>query len=63
VERVIRRQFSGDPEVLQAALIIAFRLRCNFVHRRKEIYRINDQMENFHNANDLLMLVYEMHQA
>jgi hypothetical protein len=63
VEKVIRRQSSDDAEILSAALIIVYRLRNNFFHGVKWTYGIRDQLKNFRNANDILMFVYEMHQA
>jgi hypothetical protein len=61
VEKVIRGQSSDDAEVLSAALIIVFRLRNNLSHGVKWSYEIKGQLENFQNANDLLISVMEMH--
>jgi hypothetical protein len=63
VEKVVRRQSSDDAEILSAVLIIVFRLRNNLFHGVKWSYGLRGQLENFRNANDLLMSVIEMHQA
>jgi hypothetical protein len=63
VERVVRRQSSDDVEILSALLIMVFRLRNNLFHGIKWSYEIQGQLENFRNANNLLMTVMEMHRA
>jgi hypothetical protein len=63
VEKVVRCQSTDDVEILSALLIMVFRLRNNLFHGVKWSYGIRGQLENFRNANDLLMAVMEMHQA
>jgi hypothetical protein len=63
VEKVVRHHASDDAEILSAVLIIVFRLRNNFFHGVKWSYGISGQLENFRNANELLMSVIEMHRA
>jgi hypothetical protein len=63
VEKVIRRKASDDAEVLSAILIIVLRLRNNLFHGVKWSYGIKGQLDNFTNANTLLMSVMEMHQT
>jgi hypothetical protein len=63
VEKVVQRQSSDDAEILSALLILVFRLRNNLFHGLKWSYGIKGQLENFRNANDLLMSVMEMHRA
>jgi hypothetical protein len=63
VEKVVRRQSLDDVEILSALLIMVFRLRNNLFHGVKWSYGIRGQLENFRNANQLLMAVMEMHRA
>jgi hypothetical protein len=63
VEKVICEQSKDDAEVLSAALIIVFRLRNNLFHGVKWRYGIMGQLDNFRNANDLLMSVIEMYES
>ena len=62
VENVLRGQSSDEAEILTALLIIVFRLRNNLFHGIKWSYGIKDQLENFTNANAVLMAAMEMHQ-
>jgi hypothetical protein len=61
VEKVVRGQPSDDAEILSALLIMVFRMRNNLFHGLKWSYGIKGQLENFRNANDLLMSVMDMH--
>jgi hypothetical protein len=63
VEKVVRGQSSDDVEILSALLIMVFRLRNNLFHGVKWSYGIRGQLDNFRNANDLLMSVMEMHRG
>jgi len=63
VEKVVRGQSSEDVEILSALLIMVFRLRNNLFHGLKWSYGLRGQLQNFRNANDLLMSVMEMHRA
>jgi hypothetical protein len=62
VEKVLKGQSTDDSEIASAILIIVFRLRNNLFHGVKWSYGIRGQLENFHNANNVLMSVIEMHQ-
>jgi hypothetical protein len=62
VEKVVKAQSTDDTEIVSAILIIVFRLRNNLFHGVKWSYGIRDQLENFRNANNVLMSVMEMHQ-
>jgi hypothetical protein len=61
VERVICGQPAEDAEILSAVLIIVLRLRNNLFHGVKWSYGIKGQLENFRNANKVLMSVIELH--
>jgi hypothetical protein len=61
VERVLRGKSTDDSEILSAVLIIIYRLRNNLFHGVKWSYGIRGQLENFQNANAVLMAVIEMH--
>ena len=61
VEKVVRKQCQNDAEMLSAVLIIVLRLRNNLFHGIKWSYGIKDQLQNFQNANHVLMAVMEMH--
>ena len=63
VEKVLKGQSTDDTEIVSAILIIVFRLRNNLFHGVKWSYGIRGQLENFRNANNVLMSVIEMHQA
>jgi hypothetical protein len=63
VQKVVRGQSSDDVEILSALLIMVFRLRNNLFHGVKWSYGIRGQLDNFRNANDLLMSVMEMHRG
>jgi hypothetical protein len=62
VEKVVKRQSTDDTEILSAILIVVFRLRNNLFHGVKWSYGIRGQLENFRNANNVLMSVIDMHQ-
>jgi len=55
VENVLRGKSSDDAEILSAVLIIIYRLRNNLFHGVKWSYGIKDQLENFRNANAVLV--------
>ena len=63
VERVLRGKSSDDADILSALLIIVYRLRNNLFHGVKWSYGIKGQLENFRNANAVLMAAMEMHQS
>ncbi len=60
---IICGRTDDDAEVLSAALIIVLRLRNNLFHGVKWSYGIKGQLENFRNANNLLMSVIELHKT
>jgi hypothetical protein len=57
VENAVRGQTSDDAEILSAVLIIVLRLRNNLFHGVKWTYGIRGQLENFRNANNVLMSI------
>jgi hypothetical protein len=63
VEKVIRGQSTDDAEILSAILIIVLRLRNNLFHGIKWSYGIRGQLENFRNANNVLMSVITLHES
>jgi hypothetical protein len=61
VEAVLRKQSQDVAQILSAILIIVLRLRNNLFHGEKWAYGIKDQLNNFRNANAILMAVMDMH--
>jgi hypothetical protein len=61
VEKVIRGQASDDAETLSAVLIVVLRLRNNLFHGVKWTYGIKGQLDNFRNANNVLMSIIDLH--
>lgn len=64
VEDVLMNRVS-DPDpalILEALLIIIYRLRNNLFHGEKWDYGIKCQKENFRQANNVLMRVMDLHQ-
>lgn len=63
VEKVLRRETSTDGEILSAILIIVLRLRNNLFHGEKWTYELQGQLQNFNNANSVLMSVMDLHSS
>lgn len=63
VEKVLRRERATDDEILSAILIIVLRLRNNFFHGEKWAYELRGQLNNFNNANSVLMSVMDLHSS
>jgi hypothetical protein len=63
VEKVLRGQSSDDAEILAAVLIIVLRLRNNLFHGVKWSYEMKGQLDNFQNANEVLMAVIDLHKS
>lgn len=61
VEGVLIGGIDDAPRVVAALLVIVYRLRNNLFHGMKWAYGLADQLENFQNANALLMLSLEVH--
>lgn len=61
VSDVLKGAETDLPKVVLALLIIVFRLRNNLFHGLKSLYTIGGQVENFRNANQLLMRLLELH--
>ena len=58
---MIRGQTSDEAEILSAVLIVVLRLRNNLFHGEKWTYGIKGQLDNFRNANNVLMSVIDLH--
>ena len=63
VEAVVKGETKNIGEIAAALLIIVYRLRNNLFHGEKWAYGINGQLDNFTNANSLLMLALELHRS
>jgi hypothetical protein len=63
VEKVVQGQTTDEVEILSAVLIIILRLRNNLFHGVKWSYSIQGQLENFRNANSVLMSVIDLCRA
>ena len=63
VEKVLRRETATDSEILSAILIIVLRLRNNLFHGEKWMYELQGQLQNFNNANSVLMSVMDLHSS
>jgi hypothetical protein len=61
VENVLRGRSKNEADILSAILIIIYRLRNNLFHGEKWSYGVRNQLENFQNANAVLMWVIETH--
>lgn len=61
VEAVLRGGSKDEAEILSAILIIIYRLRNNLFHGVKWTYGVRNQLDNFQNANVVLMWVIEAH--
>jgi len=59
VEAVLKGNETSPEKILLAILIIVFRYRNNLFHGEKSIYELPDQIDNFRNANQLLMFFME----
>jgi hypothetical protein len=60
VERVLTGKNTNDRDAVAVLLIIVYRLRNNLVHGPKWEYAIQNQRENFHHANAVLINAMEM---
>jgi uncharacterized membrane protein YecN with MAPEG domain len=56
---VLKGNETSSEKVLLAILIIVFRYRNNLFHGEKSIYKLQNQIDNFRNANQFLMLFME----
>ena len=61
VEQVLRREPATAVQVTTALMIIVYRLRNNLFHGNKWSDGIHDQRANFQNANQILMVLMDMH--
>jgi hypothetical protein len=59
VKAVLGGEKTNDADCVTALLIIVYRLRNNLFHGAKWAYGISDQLENFTNANNTLMVALE----
>jgi len=59
VEAVLKGNETAPEKVLLAILIIVYRYRNNLFHGEKSIYDLPNQIDNFRNANQLLMVFME----
>ena len=59
VEAVLKGNEIAPEKVLLAILIIVYRYRNNLFHGEKSIYDLPNQIDNFKNANQLLMVFME----
>jgi hypothetical protein len=60
VEAVLRGENNNVGDTAAALLIIVYRLRNNLFHGVKWAYELRGQLDNFTNANSLLMRVLEL---
>lgn len=60
VESVLSGGIHSDAQVISAFLIIVYRLRNNLFHGTKWKYTIRGQLENFKNANLMLMAALDL---
>ena len=61
VEDVIRGKSDNEVEILSAILIIVLRLRNNLFHGAKWANELSGQLNNFTNANNVLMAFMDLH--
>lgn len=61
VEAVLKGENKNDADSVSVLLIIVFRLRNNQFHGVKWAYGIRNQLDNFTNANTVLMVALETH--
>jgi hypothetical protein len=61
VRRVLKDETNDISEIVSALLIIVWRYRNNFFHGYKWAYGFKGQLNNFINANELLMRTLEIH--
>lgn len=59
VEAVLKGNETVPEKVLLGILIIVYRYRNNLFHGEKSIYDLPNQIDNFRNANQLLMVFME----
>jgi hypothetical protein len=59
VEAVLKGIETAPEKALLAILIIVYRYRNNLFHGEKSIYDLPNQIDNFRNANQLLMVFME----
>lgn len=60
VEAVLLGDRLARPDILMALLIIVYRFRNNLFHGPKWRYELTEQVDNFSNANVLLMAVMDL---
>jgi hypothetical protein len=61
VSTVLKNESSSTADSIGALLIIVFRLRNNLFHGIKWAYGLRGQLDNFTNANAVLMAALEIH--
>ena len=54
VKSVLEGKVNAVDDIVFALLIIIFRLRNNLFHGEKWVYKLDDQVDNFRNANQVL---------
>lgn len=60
VKNVISGQNLDPTDGVVALFIIIYRFRNNYIHGRKWAYHLQDQLPNFHAANESIMAVIDM---
>lgn len=63
VRRVLKGEAEDLSEVAAAVLIVVYRFRNNLFHDVKWSYQIQGQLENFQQANAVLIQAIELHEA
>ena len=63
VEAVLSGKDDDLEHVVDALLLITYRLRNNLFHGAKWAYGIREQQANFRHASDVLMCIIELHRA
>lgn len=63
VERTMRNEETRPVERVAAVLIIVYRFRNNLFHGEKWEYQLEGQLENFRQANSVLVQAIEWHRA
>jgi len=61
VVSVLKGENNNPADIVGALLIIVFRLRNNLFHGAKWAYGIAGQLDNFSNANEVLMAALDTH--
>jgi hypothetical protein len=60
VESILLGKNNDTKDIILSLIIIVYRLRNNLFHGIKSLYEINGQVDNFNNANGILMKVIEL---